>query len=114
MSMVAGLNYEYALGKALPAADGASPYEMVYTPDMYLWNLGPQCTRSMFAGCGDIASAACSEPGATTVTWSMIEHCIPNHHPEIIVGQDLYNSYLHYHDYENHTVGLARILSCGG
>ena len=87
---------------------------MMYTPDMYLWNLGSQCTRSMFVGCGNISTAACSEPGATTATWATFEHCIPNHIPEIIVGQDLYNSYLHYHDYENETIGLARILSCEG
>ena len=90
---------------------------MRYTPDMYLWNLGSPCARSELSfapGCGNLTSAACSKPGATTVTWAMAEHCLPNDNPEIIVGQDLYNSYLHFHDYQDETIGLARVISCGG
>ena len=90
---------------------------MMYTPDMYLWNLGSQCDRSLFVGCGNITSPACSAPGATTVTWAFADHCFPNHYFNdsiLIAGQDLYNSYLQYKNYENHTVGLARIISCGG
>ena len=49
-----------------------------------------------------------------TATWATFHHCVPNSLDEIIVGQDLYNHYLHFHDYENKTIGLARIVSCGG
>ena len=61
----------------------------------------------------------CEGVNDAIVVWAFFDMVLPNDDTgELIIGQDLYNSYLHYHYYEqgskgeNTTLGLARISRC--
>eukprot|EP00912_Choanoflagellata_sp_UC4_P001796 UC4_evm4s1151 len=98
----------------LPAANSTMPpYQFKYTHNEYLSRFSSPCTRKI------LNLKNCEGVNDVIVVWAFMDMVIPNDDTgELIIGQDLYNSYLHYHNYEhgwkgeNTTLGLARISMC--
>lgn len=94
----------------LPAADQAGPDVLLhYTPDMYLSRFSSPCVRRAFM------IKDCEGPDDVLVTWAFMAWAMPNdyHDPgHLILGEDMYHSFLSYRNFENGTTGLARIQRC--
>merc|ERR1711924_347562 len=95
----------------VPAVGGGT-YALEYRPEDYLFSLGKPTypyARDTFAALLPFPNITeCGKPGWALVAWGLIPA-----QESVILAQDLYNNCLHYHNFDNSTLGMAR-LSSGG
>ena len=95
----------------VPAADASAlPLLIRYTPQDYLSSFSSPCARKQVSA-GSPFLKHCEGPADAIVTWAYM-HLIGATGDDLILGEDLYHSLLHYHNFESNTLGLARIRSC--